>query len=620
MSTSKPSSEIHVIDVPDVGGFTSRFVYNYHIKDEGTNGAAGVAQALLTKPGEYFDAHVVDYLAMAKAPRYVVFTWSPVSYRDRLYGQSPYFQDDEIPKNYVRDNLANVLSEEHFASDKFTSYNISDQSIDRKLYSYISASANVLNSQRQNASTQRGLALQTNELTSNQVDYQFLSKYLVQPAEDGAFFYTRDSQRVRNDVVNKLKDFNIQVQLNNNIIHTLIKRAIAFPESTFDSVHLPMYEVSRKLQGKAQTRGIRDLKADDYRTVAPAYVKLKAMKSADPGLATHARIVGYIINRYEILGDGRSVALDPIVIENPKASSTVDLNVKYYARYQYTVRSVAEFSIPSIVEDTNELVVSKFLIASRPSAPLVVSCVELVPPPAPADVRFTWNWDTDKLFISWSFPPNPQRDIKQFQVFRRRSTTEPFELVKQISFDDSTVPAPYAERPDPRHVEDVTNPKLCWIDDEFTRDSSFIYALGSVDAHGMVSTYGPQSQVSYLKYRNRLSVSRVSPGGAPRPYPNMHLRVDTFVDSVIESKKHTMKVAFVPEHNLIIDKNNNDLGFIKTEDKGGHYKILAMNTDLATAQVVDIVIKDQRPADVVQKPPSAVAIPDYGNTLAKSLK
>lgn len=620
MSASKPSREVHVIDVPDVGNFTAKFVYNYHDKDEGVEAAAGVANSLLTKPGEYFDSRIVDYLGSQRAPRYVVLTWKPVSYRDRVYGQSPYFQDDAVPKNYIRNNITKLLSEEHFASDQYTSLNVSDQSIDSKLHSYISSSATVLNMHRQNANSQRGLALQTNALTSDEVDFDFLSKYLVQPSENNTFYYERDSQRIRNSLVNKLKEFNMQVQLNNSVIHTLMKRAVAFPESTFDSVHLSMFEVSKKTQGRAQARGLRDLRADDYRTVAPDYVRLTPLTTGDPGLATRARLVGYIVDRHEILDNGEVIALEPIVVENPTAGTSVDLRVKYYARYQYAIRAVAEFSIPSIVEDTGDLVVSKFLVASRPSAPQVVSCVELVPPPPPADVRFTWDWDTNKLFISWAFPANPQRDVKQFQVFRRRSIDEPFELVKQIAFDDSTVPAPYAEHPDPRLVEHVDNPKLYWIDDEFTRDTTFIYALGTVDAHGLVSVYGPQSRVSYLKYKNRLRVERISPEGAPRPYPNMFLLTDTFVDSVVESKKHTMKIAFTPEHERLVDKDGNDLGLVKTAQQGASYKILAMNTDLAAASTVTVTIQDRRPAKTVHRPATAANIPDYGSKVAKKTR
>ncbi len=617
MSTSKPSREAYVVDVPDVDAFEAHFVYNYHDKDEASDAAAGVTRTLLSRPGEYFDSRTIDHLASGRVPRCVIFTWNPISYRDRVYGQSPYHQDDNIPRDYIKDNLNKVLSEEHFATEHFTSLNISDQSIDRKLFSLISSSATLLNTQRQNASTQRGVALQTNELTSNEVDYQFLSKYLVQPAEDGAFFYTRDSQRIRNDVVNKLKDFNMQVQLNNSVVHNLVKRAVAFPESTFDSVYLSMYELSRKLQGRAKARGVADLQADNYRTVASDYVKLVGVESTSAGLTTRARLVGYIIDRRELLANGGSIALEPIILENPNATISVDLRVKYYGRYQYTARSVAELSIPAIVEDTGELVVSKFLIASRPSRPQVVSCVELVPPPPPSDVSFTWDWNKDKLFVSWAFPPNPQRDIKHFQVFRRRTTNDPFELVKHLDFDDSSVRSPYAERPDPRLVENVKSPKLYWIDDEFTQDSSFIYAVGSVDAHGMVSTYGPQSRVSFQKHRNRLLIKRISSAGAPRPYPNFFLDADTFVDSVVESQKHTMKIVFAPEHDRVVDKNNNDLGFIKTKQQGASYRILAMNTDLAAAQTVDITIDDRRPVKTSQAPAGAVSIPDYGNKVAK---
>ncbi len=618
MSSSKPSREVHVIDVPDVDSFEASFVYNYHVSDEGTEAGAGVSRALLTKPGEYFDARVIDYLGSQRAPRYVTFKWKPVSYRDRVYGQSPYFQDDAIPRNYIRNNVEKLLSEEHFAADQYSSINISDQNIDSKLYTFISSSAAVLNMHRQNANSQRGLALQTNELTSNEVDYEFLSKYLVQPSEDNTFFYEQNSQRIRNDLVNKLKDFNIQVQLNNSVIHNLVKRAIIKPESTFSSVHLSLYEISKKVQGRARARGLRDLRADDYRTVAPDYVQLTPMTAGDPGLATRARIVGYIIDRHEMFADGKTIALEPLIIENPTAGTTIDLRVKYYSRYHYAIRAVAEFSIPSIVEDTGELVVSKFLIASRPSAPQVVSCTELVPPPPPSDVRFTWDWDTDKLFISWAFPPNPQRDIKQFQVFRRRSVDEPFELMKQIAFDDSLAPTPYHEQPNPRLVENVKNPKLYWIDDEFTRDSTFIYTLGTVDAHGMVSVYGPQSRVSYQKYKNRLKVERVSSAGAPRPYPNMYLNADTFLDSVVESKKHTMKIAFTPEHQRLVDKNWNDLNFIKTDQQGASYKILAMNTDLAAESVVTVTIRDRRPATTIHRPTTADRIPNYGDKVTKT--
>jgi hypothetical protein len=81
-----------------------------------------------------------------------------------------------------------------------------------------------------------------------------------------------------------------------------------------------------------------------------------------------------------------------------------------------------------------------------------------------------------------------------------------------------------------------------------------------------------------------------------------------------------MKIAFTPEHERIVDKDGNDLNFIKTVQKGGSYKILAMNTDLAAASTVEVLVQDRRPAKVATRPSSAGAIPDYGDKVAKKAR
>lgn len=615
MITSKPSQEVHVVDVPDVQWMEASFVYQYHVPDEGINEEAGVPLHLLSKPGEYFDSKVTDYLSNARAPRYVKINWAPVSYRDKLYGLVNQ-QQTSLPKNYIRDNLSKVLSEEHFSTDEFSSFNIDDQSIDKKLHAYISSSAHMLNRERGAAAAQRGMALSTNQMTSNKVDYDFLSRYLIQPSEDGVFFYANNSRRIKNELVNKLKEFNIRLQINNRIFHTVTKRAINFPASTFNSSYNSLYEISKKTQGRAQARGVRDLQADDYRTVAPEHVSLMDSQS-DTTLSTTARIVGYIVDKYEVLDSGEVKQLEPIVVDDVNSSTTLDLRVKYYAKYRYTIRSVAEFKVPSIIEDTGELVVATFLIASKPTAPVIVDCQEIVPPPAPQDIKFVWNYDEDKLCITWSYPNNPQRDVKQFQVFRRNSTSEAFQLVKQFYFDDSAVPAPYNETPDPRLIEVDMTPRLFWCDDEFKKDSSYIYTLGSVDAHGMVSNYGPQTHVKFDKYANKLKLVRISPEGAPRPYPNAALYAEAFLDSVVESQKYKMRIAFQPEQLKVVDSQGRDLGFLKTEQQGASYKFLIMNTDLGVSNTVTVSVKNMQTKgeDELDKP--TLKLPGYGNDIAK---
>lgn len=615
MTTSKPSQEVHVVDVPDVQWMEAKFVYQYHVPDEGVNEEAGVPLHLLRKPGEYFDSSVTDYLSNARVPRYVKIEWAPVSYRDKFYGANVQ-QQTQLPKNYIRDNLSKVLSEEHFCSDEYSSINIDDQSIDQKLHSYISSSAHMLNRERNVAFAQRGMALKANEMTSNKVDYDFLSRYLIQPSEDGVFFYAKNSQRIKNDLVNKLKEFNVKLQLNNRIFHTATKRAINFPASTFNSSYNTLYEVSKKTQGRAISRGVRDLQADDYRTIAPEHVSLMESQS-DIALSTTARVVGYIVDKYEILDSGEIKQLEPLVVDNVDSNTTLDLRVKYYSKYRYSLRSVAEFKVPSIVEDTGELVVATFLVASKPTVPSIVDCQELVPPPAPQDIKFVWDYDKDKLCITWSYPNTPQRDVKQFQVFRRRSVSEPFQLVKQFYFDDSAVQAPYNETPDPRLVEVDLTPRLYWCDDEFAKDSSYIYTLGSVDAHGMVSSYGPQTRVTFDRYSNKLKLNRISPEGAPRPYPNSSLYAEAFLDSIVESQKYKMQIAFQPEQLTVVDNSGRDLGFLKTDEVGGCYKFLIMNTDLGVSNTITVSVKNlqTKKSDELEAP--TLKLPGYGNDIAK---
>ncbi len=256
-------------------------------------------------------------------------------------------------------------------------------------------------------------------------------------------------------------------------------------------------------------------------------------------------------------------------------------------------------------------------MASKPTVPSIVDCQEIVPPPPPQDVKFIWNYDTDKLCITWSYPNTPQRDVKQFQVFRRRTISEPYQLVKQFYFDDSAVPAPYNETPDPRLVEVDLTPRLYWCDDEFTKDTSYIYTLGSVDAHGMVSNYGPQTHVKFDRYGNKLKLKRISPEGAPRPYPNSSLYAEAFLDSVVESQKYRMQIAFQPEQLNVVDNNGRDLGFLKTEEVGGCYKFLIMNTDLGVSNTVTVSIKDMQTnnSEEVERP--TLKLPGYGNDIAK---
>lgn len=600
MSVSLPSKEAYIIDVPDVKKFTAEFRYNFFVPDEGIVEDGTVPKKLLERAGETVDAKFVEIVSQ-KIPRYVRLSWSPVI----INSENKVVDDEQRLKtrinftaasSLIRDNLDKVMDEDSFAGKEFTVINLNDQSIDKKIYTDISGTAAFLNSERKyvEKSTQQELALATNEITSDDVTYQFLSKYLVQPSENNVFFFQKNSQRIRNETVNKLKDVNFNIQINNKFVSTLMKNQISSP-SMFSDQFVKTHSISEQIQKNARTRTQRDLVTDDYRTFG-THIEVSKLKSTYT-VSSEVQIVGYIIDKFLVKEDRTLQRVDSIVIEDPSSTSTIDVKVRYYGQYVYSVRSVALFTIPSIVEDTGELVVAKFLISSRPSKTVKVNCVELVPPPSPTDLKFIWDYDDGKLNVTWSFPPNSQRDIKKFQVFRRSNIREPYQLVRVIDFDDSVVKAEQVEEYFIHLVKKDLNPKLRFIDDEFTKDSKFIYTLCSIDAHGMTSNYGEQYEVEFDRFKNRVSLKRISASGAPKAYPNMFLLADTFLDSVVVTNYKKLKIAFDPEHYVVHDSSGNDLKFMATNRNGGKYRFQFINLDLQKQQDVNIVVNDMREID-----------------------
>ena len=100
---------------------------------------------------------------------------------------------------------------------------------------------------------------------------------------------------------------------------------------------------------------------------------------------------------------------------------------------------IAQIEFQSFSDDMEDIMSITSFGTSKPSRKSVVSCTETKPPPPPSDFKPVWDYTENKLYLMWNFPVNPQRDIKKFQVFRRKVVTEAFELVAMLDFDDSEV-------------------------------------------------------------------------------------------------------------------------------------------------------------------------------------
>jgi hypothetical protein len=301
--------------------------------------------------------------------------------------------------------------------------------------------------------------------------------------------------------------------------------------------------------------------------------------------------LGYMVERFAVSSNDRVVQKRRFFVASPKITSYIDTEVKYGVQYLYSVRNLAAFYV-NTVRDNGEVLTSRFLVASRPSTFSSVMTSEYVPPPSPSDLNFLWDYQRASLQINWAFPSNPQRDIKGWQVFRRKTLDEPFSLIAQIDFDDSAIKTPSAERVDPSLIKRYESPVTFFIDPEFDKDSDYIYAVCSIDAHAMTSNYSMQYRVSFNRIQNRLVKTLISQSGAAKQYPNTYLKAELSLDSVRSSNVENIRVYFDPEYLKVTDNDGRDLKVLKTDSRGGVYRISLLSTDRQTQANVDVSVKD----------------------------
>ena len=293
--------------------------------------------------------------------------------------------------------------------------------------------------------------------------------------------------------------------------------------------------------------------------------------------------------------DGTLVKHPTIVVQNPYATSAYDTRVAYGRTYIYAIRTVAQVRTRARVGSTSGPIAATGLVKSQRVRSQPVTCIETVPPPPVADFNVVWDYTTDSPLLLWSFPPNPQRDIKKFQVFRRASLEEPFQLLCEIDFDDSEVRAPNPETPEPTLVKRLTSAVTSYRDDSITRDDVSIYAVCCVDAHAFSSNYSMQLEVGFDRFTNRITKQLVSNAGAPKSYPNMFVRRDLFVDTMKTTGHTRMRVFFDPELLILTDNSRNDLQLIAIDNGAGQkYRMQLLNTDVQQQRVVSVTVKDAR--------------------------
>ena len=327
------------------------------------------------------------------------------------------------------------------------------------------------------------------------------------------------------------------------------------------------------------------------------------LSSQDWPLIKH---IGFVVEKVGQSPQGAIENFDDFVSLNPQISEFIDPNVKYGYTYFYKVRQLYIVKFPQIVDEneTGEIyyqIVTAAIASSSPK-PAAVQIVELDPPVAPGTLICSFIYkEGNGIRLDWARPTNPTMDIKKYQVFRRPSIRDPYELIAEYDFtDEGYTQFDQRESIDPALVKRVNSPQYSHVDPDFTRESSFIYCVAAVDAHGLTSNYGTQVEAEFNRFANKLNTRIVSRAGAPRAYPNYYVDPteleefgsDRLIEDVIKDGGHgRMRIYFNPDaYRVSSDDDGTETEPPVLSSASGQYKFQIVNLDRQLSKNLTVTV------------------------------
>jgi len=596
-SFSKPSTPVFSLYVPAPKNIKVEFIYNFYVYDESTNPVAGVPESLKTKSIEQVNTKTTNF--SLKVPRYNQINWDPPV--STIFSSAP-------PEYSISNNFEKVVSEDSFLSSRFFSYSFSS------LENLEEAYKDINNKKTDEGISQAGIIdkyvsnlLNSYVETGDETNVSHIRQQIVRSVGSleriadrpmytlGTGFYDSNGKKIDasgfDQLVSEAPTLNLKI---NSLVLPDIFVSASLSEEDINSIN-SNYQTSTKENSSV-----------DELVVKPVFIGKKVTNVES--IKASSSIIGYLIERYELTPAG-FLKNKVITIENSSVNSYVDVEIKYGSTYYYSVKSIARIDVPGYDKENFEIRNITYYVGSSPISKSVF-CSEMVPPPPPVDINFVWNYKKRKLQVVWGMPINSQRDIKQFQIFRRSSIDEPFELLSQRCFDYSTKRYTTGEiidgnskemsQENASFVSYDKSQTLSYIDDDFIADieasktSKYVYTIVSIDAHGMISNYGAQFEVSYDFFKNKIIKKLVSNAGAPRQYPNMYLDVDLFKD-VIKTEgpeSLSMKIYFMPEYFKIKYNDGTVQTMLSTKQQNSFYNMQFINLQNQKSDSLKISIDD----------------------------
>ena len=593
---SLPSLPITTADVPEIRTFEATFNYNFYTPDELINSNI----ATNARP------NTVDF--SRNVPRYVRLSWNKVNITSGDVGRADFIDVS------IEENSDKILDEDDISLAYFDSFKQQESSFVTQRQHMLSRLYEQIRYNRVNAGLNDAIKA-LHEITPEGVGQEFLNRYLN-------YGYSSVTNTTVADPANNFETISTTVPVANKVFGTLFHEKI-----TNDS----LINITPSM-----TEGLSKIFENQYavKAFANRFNGSQYDMSLDNPITTRVaelqnnfglvfQSTGYVIERYRQSSNGELVEKTTFYVEDPNTTEYFDTQVLYNQRYVYFIKVVTLLQTLTFNAEQRVNVISTFLIGSKQTRTTVM-CEDLAPPEPPTDFFIRWDYGLKQPVLTWNFPNDTRRHIKYFQVFRRKNVGQvrpaqlPFELVRMFDFNDlQNAFGIFYEKPtlgsaglfqflkgeaniDASVVVDqnaLLNQAIysttCYIDEEFDREAYYIYAVACVDAHGITSNYSNQIGINFNKQRNTIERVDVSAPGAPKPYPNLYLNKDAFVDTIKNEGYSQMTVVFNPEYYEVSRRDGDNIKIVNF-GPDNKYRIQLINTDLQTDQFIDITVTDDR--------------------------
>jgi hypothetical protein len=560
------SRPVRIIDAPIPRKPNVKFVYNFFTPDERVSSTP----PKLSKPVGSLTSRELSI----KIPRYVRVSWPNVKFDPR--------RGREINESlsFLENNRSDIIDESRILSDATVLY-FQDFDHLNRIGERFESSAR-LRGVLSGSSTD--VSAKLNAVTTNSTDGRIIQRYLGLAAQSRSLFISDDKLI---EPVDASAADQIAMIIDNDYV---VNSSRQFSSSPVSSVAASTRANSVLMSSSNRKRKNKFALESEVELELPSIQDSISSPRAGVDPVEH---IGYIVDRFEIDSDDSLKEKKLFIIPSTKVSSYLDTEIKYGIQYVYSVRSLFAFYVNTVGEN-GEPLKSRFLAASRPSTFSQTLTEEYIPPPPPADINFHWDYQHATLQISWAFPSDPQRNVKGWQVFRRKTVDDPFSLICQIDFDDSVIKTPSAESVDKSLIKKYKTSVTFFVEYEFNKDSDYIYAICSIDAHAMTSNYSSQYRATFNRIQNRIIKNQISQAGAPKQYPNTYLKAELSLDSVKSKNAESIKIYFDPEYLRVNNRLGRDMQVLKTDSRGGIYRFVLLNTDRQLQETLDISLKDLR--------------------------